>query len=521
MHNTIHSIAAVALAISLPSVNAFWRLECDGSVGTARIDPLMDFGGLSDHIHTIKGGSAFSATSTADDLLKSKCQSCGVGQDKSAYWTPPLYFMADDGTTIIVPEKPPFKAYYELNTGMTSDGKPQKIEAFPNGFQMISGTNLRRNTTLPGPDPSDFTGPFTDEDNDSREERAIGFNCMNYGHNGSPAKNEPTLYRHSMPEKSWIDANCPDGIRLELQFPSCWNGEMDGGEDHKNHVAFPNWINGGDCPAGFDRRLPALMYETIVATDQFIGKGGKFVLGNGDPTGYGYHGDFIAAWDEGVLQQAIEQCTDLGGEMKSCGVFEFPENTASCTLENLPSELKDENVEGPMRGLPGGLEVQIGPERAVKGKGATGSSSGGKGNNQYQGSPEVSGTGDSGSYAPPAKIATVDNKNDGGVFAQVENDAPAAAVPAAEYQAPSPPSPSPPSTTPPPAEPAPVEQGGDFVSTQIYTADGVVHYNKIVMQEVTVTNSAAAQAKRTPEARAAHGKRGHRHHHHPMQHGVG
>lgn len=57
MYNTVRSIAAVALTILLPSANAFWRLECDGSVGTARIDPLMDFDGLSDHIHTIKGGS--------------------------------------------------------------------------------------------------------------------------------------------------------------------------------------------------------------------------------------------------------------------------------------------------------------------------------------------------------------------------------------------------------------------------------------------------------------------------------
>lgn len=57
MYNTIRSIAAITLTLALPSVNAFWRLECDGAVGTARIDPLMDFDGLSDHIHTIKGGS--------------------------------------------------------------------------------------------------------------------------------------------------------------------------------------------------------------------------------------------------------------------------------------------------------------------------------------------------------------------------------------------------------------------------------------------------------------------------------
>ncbi len=150
---------------------------------------------------------------------------------------------------------------------------------------MIAGDNLRRNTTLSGPDPdeSGFAGPYTDKTNNEREQLALGFNCMNYAFNGG--KDEPTLYRHHMPEKSWIDANCGDGIRLELQFPSCWNGEMDGGENHKDHVAYPEWINGGNCPAGFDKRFPQLKFETIVRTENFIGKGGKFVLGNGDPTG--------------------------------------------------------------------------------------------------------------------------------------------------------------------------------------------------------------------------------------------
>ncbi|KAL8691037.1 MAG: hypothetical protein Q9218_003659 [Villophora microphyllina] len=490
----------------------------------------MDFGGVSDHIHAIKGGSAFSPTSTADDLLKSKCQSCGVGQDKSVYWAPPLYYQADDGTVTLVPEKPPFKAYvishmklqmrlgrpilivndsyYELNTGSTSDGKAQKIEAFPNGFQMISGNNYRRNTTLSGPDPSDFVGPFTDETNDEREQRAIGFNCMNYGHNGSPAKNEPTLYRHSLPEKSWLDSNCPDGLRLELQFPSCWNGNMDGGEKHKSHVAFPNWINGGDCPAGFDRRLPSLMYETIYGTDQFIGKGGKFVLGNGDPTGYGYHGDFIAAWDEGVLQQAIEQCTDLGGEMRSCGVFEFPENTASCELENLPGELKDENTAGPMQGLPGGCEVQTGPEQAKKGKGATGSSSGGKSSGSGSSSssnsvvaPVVKDTSKSSSSNDDKEDKKEDRKENV-VVAPVENNA-------ENYQAPAAPAPSP-TTTTAPVVPN-VLPAGEVLSTSIYTDGRIVHENVVVIDEVTITQGGAAKAKRTPEVKAK--RHGHRHHH--------
>lgn len=48
---------AIVLSLLTSNVDAFWRLLCDGSVGLARIDPLIAPGGLSDHVHIIKGGS--------------------------------------------------------------------------------------------------------------------------------------------------------------------------------------------------------------------------------------------------------------------------------------------------------------------------------------------------------------------------------------------------------------------------------------------------------------------------------
>jgi len=54
--------------------------------------------------------SAFGTTSTSADLLNSKCASCSVAQDKSAYWTPAVYFMYSDGSAEVVPEKPPHKS---------------------------------------------------------------------------------------------------------------------------------------------------------------------------------------------------------------------------------------------------------------------------------------------------------------------------------------------------------------------------------------------------------------------------
>ena len=48
---------AIYLILLIGGANAFWRLECDGSVGLARIDPLISYGRAADHVHTIKGGS--------------------------------------------------------------------------------------------------------------------------------------------------------------------------------------------------------------------------------------------------------------------------------------------------------------------------------------------------------------------------------------------------------------------------------------------------------------------------------
>lgn len=39
---------------------------------------------------------------TGADLKKGDCTSCAVTQDKSAYWTPALYFMHENGTAQIV-----------------------------------------------------------------------------------------------------------------------------------------------------------------------------------------------------------------------------------------------------------------------------------------------------------------------------------------------------------------------------------------------------------------------------------
>lgn len=47
---------------------------------------------------------AFGMTADTETLRAGQCTSCGVKQDKSAYWAPALYFMHENGEAEIVEE---------------------------------------------------------------------------------------------------------------------------------------------------------------------------------------------------------------------------------------------------------------------------------------------------------------------------------------------------------------------------------------------------------------------------------
>lgn len=73
---------------------------------------------------------------------------------------------------------------------------------------------------------------------------------------------------------------------------------------------------------------------------------------------YGYHGDFISGWDEQVLGQAVNTCTNPSGRIEDCPVFNLQsEYDASQCDMNIPDILAHENVTGPIPSLPGGIQA--------------------------------------------------------------------------------------------------------------------------------------------------------------------
>ncbi|EEP79094.1 conserved hypothetical protein [Uncinocarpus reesii 1704] len=345
---------AVSLITLMAPVMGFWRLPCRGVLTVARIDPIVDPGIPSMHAHSIHGPNNFAMEVTSDDLLASECTSCEVVQDKSAYWTPSLYFINPSGEAELVKQVGGMLVYY-LPRG-------DNVQAFPRGFRMLAGDTYQRNFTLPTPDPPKAVWAEKDKTQFSLGQKAIGFNCLNYD---NPP--EPSLMRHNFPDRAFIDSKCKDGIRMELVFPSCWNGKDIDSPDHMSHVAYPDLVDVGSCPNGFEKRLVTLMYETIWDTMAFKGQAGEFVLSNGDPTGYGYHGDFIEAWENDVLQRAIDTCTNLSGRVEDCPLFQLQseDDQRKCTIEN-PKALGGERYDFNPEGLPGKVPIIRGPGYALR-----------------------------------------------------------------------------------------------------------------------------------------------------------
>lgn len=344
----------LALAAAVAPAYGFWRMECRGVTGYYRMDPIVSPGEPSSHLHSILGSNGFSESSGYSDLLAGDCTSCLATEDKSAYWHPALYFQDEDGSYELVGQVGGTLAYYLLYTGNGNTN----ITAFPANFRMIAGDQSRRsytagNVEMVDPPKSEWAS-LNQTSQDILAQRALGFNCLDYS-----GTTEASLYRHFFPNKEYLDANCPDGIRFELMFPSCWNGVDLDSSNHRDHMAYPDLVMSGDCPEGFTTRVPSLFYETIWNTAAFASRSGQFVVSNGDIEGFAYHGDFMSGWEVDVLQEAIETCTNESGELSDCPVFTLQSEAEAeqCLLET-PANLASENATGPgLVSLPGDVAV--------------------------------------------------------------------------------------------------------------------------------------------------------------------
>ncbi|SJK99701.1 uncharacterized protein ARMOST_03012 [Armillaria ostoyae] len=239
-----------------------------------------------------------------------------------------------DGPT--VPSAPLLAATLFVHYLFDDDAAAENVTAFPDDFRMITG-----NPTLRTYNSSSYA------------QQAVTFLCLDF--TGTTTK------FNSIPPQA-----CASGIRAQINFPSCWDGVNTDSTDHKSHVAFlSGGPDSGTCEdPNFPVRLPRIFLEVYWASgdfdqyrDQAKNSTQPFVYSFGDPTGYGYHADFINGWDDGALQKAVDNChCDEYGSPTCCaaqGIFTYQEGK-QCYI----TDIVDEKTSGLLTKLPGNNPVQ-------------------------------------------------------------------------------------------------------------------------------------------------------------------
>ncbi|CAO1620677.1 unnamed protein product [Parajaminaea phylloscopi] len=322
------------LVLALSHVaTAFWIIP-HHSLVSQRLDPILS-NSTSSHAHAFVGSAAILPGQKKSEM----CTTSSVKADRSNYWAPQLYYYHGNNKTFDTVPLSYVNTYYLNRYGPNIKEKAGALKAYPKGFKMIAG-----NASL-----------YHGADPDTTKAKAVSFVCLN-AHGGNQTTTLP-------------DGPCPWGLRTQIVFPSCWNGKDLDSANHQSHVAYPvgGQADTGDCPRSHPVKLPTLFYEFVWGTEQLQRhKKSGFVLSNGDAVGHSMHADFVAGWNVGVLQKAIDTCTgNLFQDLKSCPPFVASlkqEDKAAGQYCSTSRSVISESVLGTgKKHLPGCQVVQNGP----------------------------------------------------------------------------------------------------------------------------------------------------------------
>ena len=85
MHaNTLTLALGLVVSLAAPT-SAFFRMSYPGRLIRERLDPIVNPGAVSEHLHTISSGAGFGPSMTYAQARPAACSSCETKEDFSNY----------------------------------------------------------------------------------------------------------------------------------------------------------------------------------------------------------------------------------------------------------------------------------------------------------------------------------------------------------------------------------------------------------------------------------------------------
>jgi hypothetical protein len=285
-----------------------FRINCDFSHSSYN-DPIV-FPNQQNraHLHRFYGNTIIDHSTTTESLVsqgESTCQ--GNKVNLSSYWVPALLaphyisgqrVIDDLGEPAWIPVPAVVgdgEDVHEIFYYSASVDDLESIQPLPVGLKMIAGNHM----SVLGQE---------------QDTSIVRWHCQSWVSNdfGNPD------FSASIPECS-----APDRVRLDIFFPSCWNGVDLDSADHKSHMAYP--INSGStqgvvCPDTHPVPVvrPSYHYAFGVKPEVYdpISQSSKgwrlasdmYEVEDNNPGGFSLHGDWFNAWHPAVMQAILDYC---------------------------------------------------------------------------------------------------------------------------------------------------------------------------------------------------------------------
>ena len=291
------------------------RINCDFSHSSYN-DPIV-FPGEENraHLHRFYGNMLVDHNTTLESLYSSGNSSCQGGElNRSSYWIPallaPLYDPVTGERALDNNNEPAWQVVpavvgnddeaHEVFYYSAGVDDLESIQPIPPGLRMIAGDH----STQPG---------------QTQSTSVVRWHCQSWESDDA----ENPVFSATIPE-----CEAPDRVRMDIFFPSCWNGVDLDSADHKSHMAYP--VNAGGpegthCPDSHPVPIvrPSYHYAFGVKPEVYdpqtqSSRGWRLASDMYDvnmttPGGLSLHGDWFNGWHPQIMSLILEGC--IKGEL--------------------------------------------------------------------------------------------------------------------------------------------------------------------------------------------------------------